>query len=639
MHSRLSRMSSVLAIGLVFGLVFAMLVVAPPARAVSASVAWSPYTSLIGGLGTMTNETPSVVADTSGHVYVFYYHQGLGVFNVYVMKYQDEGTSGAVVPVPGFPVQVNSVANTVYGAPNGIWSPYGAIDASGNLYATWFSTSLNVFVSRSADGGKTWSAQVMANPASSANEDIAPSIAVAPNGRVYVAWYREHLTNVGYLYNISVSYSNDGGATFTGAQNVSGGASPPYHWIGHPSIAVDSHGRIYVVYTQWSYTGSLPAWVNYTYSDDGVTWSPPVTLNSGTLEGMNPRIAIDAQNHVDVVWVDGRTGAGGQKTIYYTTSADRGQTWSTPIPLTQGYFTVPSGYYYANVEVASEGDTLLVVWDAQISSNNYMGYVLSANDGGTWNSENYLSTGGQAVTLDADGNGTFYAFSTDFATTPASIGLTWWHSPPSHPIATVTPGTSSLTVSWTAPPETDIVAYHVWRSSDGSSYSLVATVSAGVTSYTDSGLANGTYWYHVDAVDAYGYIGNPSPSVAGVVGPTVAQLEDEITSLQAELNSANANLGAIQGQLANLRDQVKTLQGNTTALLSQIAALQSQLNTLQSQQATQTLSYANLAFEVIVVVLLVVLLLNQMRKPKNPTLMMAQPGQVAPPPKNPEDEL
>lgn len=477
----------------------------------------------------------------------------------------------------------------------------------------------------------------MVNPASASGEDFAPSIAVAPNGRVYVAWLEQHSTGGAFLYNITVAYSTDGGLTYTGATNVSGGASPAYHWIGHPSIAVDSHGRVDVVYSQYSTLGTFPAWVNYTYSNDGVTWSPPVTLNGGPIEGMNPRIAIDSQDHLYVVWVDGRTGATGGNLIYYTTSTDRGQTWSPEMPISQGALPVATGYYTANVNLAVEGDTLMVVWDSGSSSTHYMSYVISADDGATWYGERSLYTAGQAVTLSADGNGTFYGFSTDTATTVDSIGLSWWHSPPSAVSATVTPGAGSLTVSWTTPPENDIIGYRVWRSSDGSTYNLVATVNATTTSYADTGLANGTYWYRVEAVDTYGYVSHPSPSVAGVVGPTVDQLQNEITALQSALNSANANVASIQTQLTAIKNQVSGLQGNTTALQDQITALQNQLNTLQGQQATQTVSYATLAFEVIVVVLLVVLLVNQMRKPKNPKLMMAQSGQAQP--KHPEDDL
>ena len=243
-----------------------------------------------------------------------------------------------------------------------------------------------------------------------------------------------------------------------------------------------------------------------------------------------------------------------------------------------------------------------------------------------------------------------------------------WNGPPSAPVITsVTSGTGALTVSWTAPPEKDVAAYRVWRSLDGSNYQILATVTAPETAYVDTGLSNGTYWYRVEAVDNYVHASLPSQPWYGVVGMSTAQLiaslQSQISLLQNQLAQANASTAAaitgaraqitfLEAQLANLQSSQATSNAATAAQLALLQAnitkLQQQLNNLQSQQATQTISYANLAFEVIVVVLLIVLLLNQMRKPRAPQMMMAQPAQVPrpvmppppqAPPTRPEDEL
>src|SRR5437660_453206 len=51
---------------------------------------------------------------------------------------------------------------------------------------------------------------------------------------------------------------------------------------------------------------------------------------------------------------------------------------------------------------------------------------------------------------------------------------------------------------------------------DGSSYSLVASVAAGVTSYADTGLAPATYYYQIVATTALG-ANRGSTAVAGAV--------------------------------------------------------------------------------------------------------------------------
>ncbi len=256
-----------------------------------------------------------------------------------------------------------------------------------------------------------------------------------------------------------------------------------------------------------------------------------------------------------------------------------------------------------------------------------------------------------------DQNGTVYVAGSETYATNFRVVLGYWHSLPSRPVITsIASGTGRLTVTWTAPPEADIATYRIWRSNDGSTYTLVSTVNAPTLTYTDTGLANGTYWYKIDAVDVLGDVSHESVPASGIVGPTTQQLIDalnaQIAALQAQLAQVNASsaaaIAAAQAQITALQAQLTSLQSSQAAsnaataaelarLQANITALQGQLNSLQGQQATQSISYANLAFEIIVVVLLVVLLLNQMRKPKSPQLMMAQPGQAEP--KKPEDDL
>jgi hypothetical protein len=81
---------------------------------------------------------------------------------------------------------------------------------------------LNVYFRSSTDGGKTWSDKKMLNddPPGRANH-IDPGIAVAPNGRIDVAWY-DSRNNAGPLGNavdnglndVYYTYSTDAGRTF-----------------------------------------------------------------------------------------------------------------------------------------------------------------------------------------------------------------------------------------------------------------------------------------------------------------------------------------------------------------------------------------------------------------------------------------
>ena len=592
----------------------AFVVTAPAARADHDTIAWSAPVTVASSTG-FAYYNSWVVADGHGYIYVFYTTTNTGTFttNINVTKYAAVGAGG--LPQKLFDKQVNVVANVVSGS----YPIAATIDSSGHLYVAWTHiaspTYTQVYVSASSDGGVTWApGQPASNPSSPTNS-YWPNIVATPDGTVYVSW----IQSVVGKYSVSVAKSTNDGVTFSSPTNATSGA-----YVRSSSMVADAGGRIYVL-DSIQPTPTSTYMVNASWSDDGVTWSSPVTISGTSSYPIFPQAVVDASGAVHAAWYE---IASGDYVISYSQSRNRGASWSGPMAI-----STPFGGGYIGY-LASEGDTVMYVWgDFGVSG---FGYLISADQGTTWYPGSSVNTGATSLaTVAADQNGTFWAASLD-----ASNHLTlWpWYGPPSRPMVdSVVASGSSLTITWTPPPEQNVVDYRIWRSADGTNYQAIALVSAGTTSYTDAGLQNGTYYYMVTAVNVYGTSSHASFAMSGTVGVTVAQLENEIANLQSQLTSANEDLGAIQTQLDAVKSQLSSVQGNTTALQNQIKQLQDQLNTLQGQQATQTMSYANLAFEIIVVVLLVVLLLNQMRKPKNPRIMMAQPAQVEP--KKPEDEL
>ncbi|MBN9520556.1 DUF4082 domain-containing protein [bacterium] len=107
-------------------------------------------------------------------------------------------------------------------------------------------------------------------------------------------------------------------------------------------------------------------------------------------------------------------------------------------------------------------------------------------------------------------------------------------TPPTAPAtltATASPGTVAL--SW--PASTDNVGvdhYNVYRSTTSGFTPGPATLigQSGTTSYTDAGLAAGTYYYRVIAVDAAGNLSGPSPQASGVVPADTTPPSVAITS-------------------------------------------------------------------------------------------------------------
>ncbi len=668
MRSRRFKLRVAFVLALVVSMMLAAFFVATPtARANHDTVPWSWNQSVAVGVS-LDNYSAAALNDGRGNLYDFYLYLGpAGATNIYVRKYTDAGSLGYPRAVPGFPVVVNNPLNVVdYNTFVFTYFASAAIDHSGNIYVAWTRTASgpgqnDVYVSRSADGGLTWSLNnIRVNNFGAvtprANEyDYAASIAAAPNGTVYVAWVQQ----MGSWYNVTVSYSLDSGNTWSAQQNVTerptaGGA------VAWPRVAVDSQNRVYVVYDRGTAARYL---VNYTWSDNGRTWAAPVNLNGGTTtSGYAPTLVVDSADRVHVAWMDTRESPSGNWLIFYTRSGNRGSSWMTPVPISQG--NVFPYIFTAELHFATKGDTLMAIWDNFDSTESY---AVSADNGNSWYGEQVKDFGVSThwVNLAVDQNGTYYALvSAEYSN--LRVYQSWWHSPPSKPVITsVTTGTGTAAVTWTAPPEADIASYRVWRSNDGASYSLVAVVNAPTTSYADAGLANGTYWYRIEAVDDWGYVSHESMTMFGTVGPTVSQLNAEIntlhsqiTSLQGQLANAQANISVLQTQLTNAQNSINTLQSQLTALQNSananqaanaaaLTSLQNQLTSLQgtvtnlqnslnqarAEQATQTISYVNMGFEILVVVLLALILVMQMRKPKTPMSM----GSMQP--EKPREEL
>lgn len=79
------------------------------------------------------------------------------------------------------------------------------------------------------------------------------------------------------------------------------------------------------------------------------------------------------------------------------------------------------------------------------------------------------------------------------------------------------------TLSWTANTESDLKEYWVFRSTDGTTFSQLATVPKGTQTYVDTVTADATYFYYLKAVDTAGLISQPSLTVSKVVNTNPPQ--------------------------------------------------------------------------------------------------------------------
>ncbi len=153
-----------------------------------------------------------------------------------------------------------------------------------------------VWVASSADGGETFSEGTVV--ARNTCECCRVSIAVAPNGTVYVAW--RHIFRGGQR-DIALATSTDGGASFTSAVRThADGWSISGCPHSGPSIAVDARGRLHL---GW-YTGlASRRGIYYTHSADGKTFAAPEPLLRD-VPISQIRLSGDGEAHVWLAWED-----------------------------------------------------------------------------------------------------------------------------------------------------------------------------------------------------------------------------------------------------------------------------------------------------------------------------------------------
>jgi len=633
MHREVSTRQLAIVLPLVAVLLGAgLLLPATAVRADHETVPWATAGNIVPISPTISKGSPFVLTDDQGHVYVFYVNTNTsgGVANLRVVKLN---ATGGIIGSPElwFDRQVNDVANVV--------EPYSltsaAMDEAGTLYVAWTRTGSapaydDIYVSKSLDGGNTWLAAVRVGNPNDGTLDQYPTIAVAPNGDVYVTW-TTYMPSF-WFYNIGFGMSTNGGSTFINQRNVSGQGAGGQALF--DSIAFDSHGRAYVAYigVNADFNTTLAYHINLTWSEDGSEWASPSRVTSNDGLAVYPSLAVDAQDRIHLAWVDYRWYFSVGLTVWYARSDDRGASWTPQRSIGDGTSS-PSGFPALSVS----GPTVMTVWvGARPVGGVYyqgLGYAISPDGGTTWDAERYYSFAnpftpvwGNITWLHAapDANGTFWAAAETYdssGTFQDGIDLLWWNGPPSAPvIQSVDVAGTAATIDWAPSPEADVTGYSVYRSTDATNWVYVGSVDGGTTEFTDAGLSNGTYWYAVRAIDTQGTTSHPSDPAVAQVGPS---LEDQIAALQEALATLQSTTSADYAALQNKLDELKAILAN-----------------VQTQQATQSTALLNTGLEVVIVVLLAVMLIMQFRRPKppRPVMMMPQPA-VAPPPPSPEEEL
>jgi len=239
----------------------------------------------------------------------------------------------------------------------------------------------------------TAQAQVFSSPKNiSHNTDnsFTPQVAVDGAGNIYAVWEDDTATNS----NILFSRSSDGGATFSTPGNVSKSSGSSFN----PRISVDGQGGINVVWVSDA-TGNNDIFFSRS-TDGGNSFSTPLNLSNDAPDSLSPQLAVDASGSINVVWESDDIKFG----VLFSHSTDGGATFSTPVDLA----TNTGGSFGAQLVVAVDG-SINVVWEDDSNSQSNISFSRSTDQGATFSapknlSSNLVNSFGAQIAADASGN-------------------------------------------------------------------------------------------------------------------------------------------------------------------------------------------------------------------------------------------
>ena len=302
---------------------------------------------------------------------------------------------------------------------NGVRAYYANLAAYSNAGRPGNQQAELIAVSISDDYGASWFDPVVAAKSSgnvfNDKEDIwADRNELSPYfGRVYVS-YTEFRPPSETAEPIVFVYSTDGGLTWSGQNQISQAYNNATKGGRQGSVIRSGpHGEVYVIFEDG---GQQVAVVSL---DGGRTFSKKIAIGAvkdiaDPIPGANFRTDSFASAGVDqnngtvyVAWSDAASGSGR---IVVASSHDRGQTWSTPVAVSNGR----EGYaFFQGLDVAPNGRvdvgyqaqtqrTTTSYGTSNASIDSY--YVSSVNGGTTWSRPVKVSTASSDPAASAQNN-------------------------------------------------------------------------------------------------------------------------------------------------------------------------------------------------------------------------------------------
>jgi len=275
------------------------------ARSTDQGLTWSNPNTLVSDTAGWEYDYSEIAAGSNGIVYATFFHRAPGVPDG---KFFTRSTDGGLTwEHPGR--RLDDSTASVYIGPSQI-VPLGG----DSVLVAWNSGDYHVLIVRSLDAGLHWTAPARLDLVHT-NEFWLGRIVRDESGELYAATQG----TVDQVTTIYVFSSSDCGAGWS-AQPVAVSS------VDGTSPDIVTHGdNLYVAYAFFHDWFQCEVYFAAS-SDRGQTWSTPnIRINDVPNHGWIPRLALDQDGVLHVVFGDDRTG---QYDVYYSHSEDNGATWS-----------------------------------------------------------------------------------------------------------------------------------------------------------------------------------------------------------------------------------------------------------------------------------------------------------------------
>jgi hypothetical protein len=231
-----------------------------------------------------------------------------------------------------------------------------------NIYVS-FNHDQTLLVAASHDFGQNFSSTVL-NPGAGPGWSLAAGATVDPVGNVYFSWMAYPQTNaLTQSAEVFISRSADGGRTWnttpmdvsTAAPSCSASLCSAGFLASQMALTSDDAGVIYALWNSGSVTGGPERIYFSSSTNEGQTWSAKIDVSNApsSVEHCFPAITAGAAGDVRIAWMDTRK-ADAQKHLlwntFYKASTNGGATWSPESQLSgpvRGYdYIRPRGFVF-----------------------------------------------------------------------------------------------------------------------------------------------------------------------------------------------------------------------------------------------------------------------------------------------------